>query len=196
MSETDRLARRVDQILQIARDREPSRTESVQVDEVLEDLLDEWEPRLEDSGFTLDRDVAPVSLLGDSGLLRDAFSCLLDNALKYRRRDIEDVRLWIRLAREGGRLVLEVTDNGIGIPVAKRKVVFQRFARVEGPGRGLAGGHGLGLAFVRDAIHHHRGRVEVRDGIDGGTRFVVRIPISPWQVRLKQWLNKSPRPRM
>ena len=48
--------------------------------------------------------------------------------------------------------------------------------RVEGPGRGKAGGHGLGLAFVAEATEAHRGLIECSEGIDGGARFRIRLP--------------------
>ena len=64
----------------------------------------------------------------------------------------------------------------IGVPSGKRRSIFEPFARVEGPGRGKAGGHGLGLSFVADAVRAQRGSVECTDGIEGGARFTVRLP--------------------
>jgi len=106
--------------------------------------------------------------------LRDALSNLLDNALKYRHPERAGVCM-VRLRTERRWLTVEVVDNGIGVPSDKRKAIFERFARVEGPGRGRAGGHGLGLAFVAEAARAHHGKVECREGIDGGARFLVRI---------------------
>ncbi|HNC95394.1 MAG TPA: ATP-binding protein, partial [Myxococcota bacterium] len=61
-------------------------------------------------------------------------------------------------------------------PAHMRKAIFERFRRVEGPGRGLSGGHGLGLYFVAEAARLLGGKVECREGTDGGARFLLRIP--------------------
>ncbi len=189
LNEADRLTDRVNQILKMGREQTLGAREEVDLAWLLEELADEWEPRMEGAGVLLEREIDEVSLSADPVLLRDSLACLLDNALKYRREDREDPQVWISLRREGPNAVIEVQDNGIGIPQEKRRVVFERFARVEGPGRGKAGGHGLGLAFVADAVRAHRGRVEIKDGVDGGVRFVVRIPITPWRERPVAWLR-------
>ena len=56
-----------------------------------------------------------------------------------------------------------------------RRRIFERFTRIEGAGRGKAGGYGLGLAFVAEAAAAHHGLVECLDGFDGGARFRIRI---------------------
>jgi light-regulated signal transduction histidine kinase (bacteriophytochrome) len=53
--------------------------------------------------------------------------------------------------------------------------IARRLASLDLISRGRAGGHGLGLAFVADAVRAHHGKVECREGIDGGARFLVRI---------------------
>lgn len=190
LNEADRLTDRVNQILETSQARALGQPEPVDLEYLLEELADEWEPRFENAEVLLERDIQPVEVEGDAQLLRDAMACLLDNALKYRDEERGDSRVWLSLRRENQRAVIEVIDNGIGVPPEKRKVIFERFARVEGPGRGKAGGHGLGLSFVADAVASHRGRVEARDGVDGGIRFVLRIPISPFKSRLDEWLQR------
>lgn len=177
ISEADRLTQRIEEILAVGRAARPAAPAAYDFATMLREVLDEWEPRLNDAGMTMVRDLqATLTVQGDRGLMRDAVTCLLDNALKYRRTDRPDPRVWVSLRSEPGELQLAVTDNGIGVPAAKRKVVFERFTRVEGPGRGRAGGHGLGLAFVAEAVNAQRGRVECREGVEGGARFVVRLP--------------------
>jgi len=194
LEESDRLTARVDQILQVAREREPAAPEWIALDALMEALLEEWGPRMNDAGVLLEEDIASLSALGDPVLIRDALACLLDNALKYRRPDRDDPCVWVGLRRDGPWAVFTVADNGMGVPLAKRAVIFERYARVEGPGRGKTGGHGLGLAFVADAVAEHRGRVDCTSGPDGGARFTVRIPITHWKTRLSGWLQRLRRP--
>ena len=190
LNEADRLTDRVNQILETSQARELGQPEEVDLEYLLEELADEWEPRFENADVLLEREIEPVTISGDGQLLRDALACLLDNALKYRDEERADSRVWLKLRRENQRAVIEVIDNGIGVPPEKRRVIFERFARVEGPGRGKAGGHGLGLSFVADAVASHRGKVEARDGVDGGIRFVLRIPICPSRGRLEGLLRR------
>lgn len=177
VEETDRLTERVDEVLAVARERTIPSPEPFDPEEVLYEAVDEWGPRLSDAGVQLLADVGSTDpVAGDAKAMRDAIACLLDNALKYRREDRADARVWIALRQEGRVVVLDVADNGIGVPKAMRKRIFDRFVRVEGPNRGKAGGHGLGLHQVREIATAHKGTVTCTDGVDGGARFVLRLP--------------------
>jgi signal transduction histidine kinase len=85
----------------------------------------------------------------------------------------------VRTQEVGSWCILEVADNGLGVPARLRKKVFERFMRVEGPGRGKTGGHGLGLSFVAETAEAHGGKVECLDGIDGGARFRLKLKSRP-----------------
>ncbi|MEC7240196.1 MAG: HAMP domain-containing sensor histidine kinase [Myxococcota bacterium] len=181
VTESERLTQRVDEILQSAKRPTVGEKQSIELQDMLLDLVEEWEPRFEDAGLILDSELGPCDpLFGEPEALRDAFSNLLDNALKYHRPEITEPQATIRLFQEGRTACVEVMDNGLGVPAEKRKVIFERFSRVEGPGRGKAGGHGLGLSFAKEAILLHRGTIICKEGLDGGGAcFTVRIPIAP-----------------
>lgn len=175
--EADRLAQRVDEILAVARERKLPTPEPFDPEEPVLEAIDSWGPRLEQAGVTLHADLHPTDrVVGDGAAFRDAIGCLLDNALKYRREDRPNAQVWLTMMQEEGEIVVDVCDNGIGVPKPMRKQIFERFVRVEGPNRGKAGGHGLGLAQVKETVEAMSGRVECNDGIDGGARFVLRVP--------------------
>lgn len=177
LTESDKLTARIDEILSVARTRTPARPQHYDIEELLDGALDEWEPRFEDAGVELIRDVEPVGeAFGDPALMRDAMVCLLDNAIKYKRTD-RPSRVEVKLSRQKDEAELSVSDNGIGVPKSKREAIFQPFVRVEGPDRGLSGGHGLGLSFVNDAVDSQKGSVRCEEGIAGGARFVLRLPL-------------------
>lgn len=111
---------------------------------------------------------------GKVSTLRDAVSNLLDNALKYRRED-RPLTVKVRAKVSGRHVLIEVEDNGLGVPAAMRTQIFEKFRRVEGPGRGMAGGHGLGLSFVSEAARVHGGTIECKESRMGGSTFVMRI---------------------
>ena len=176
IDESDRLTERVNQILHSVRTAQLPRKEPFDPEEAVLEAIDIWGPRLHEASVTLRADLhATPMVLGDSESVRDAVGCLLDNALKYRREEAEST-VELRLEAEGRWVTIVVIDNGIGVPAELRKEIFERFVRVEGPHRGLAGGHGLGLAQVRSVARGHGGRVVCTEGTDGGACFTLRLP--------------------
>jgi signal transduction histidine kinase len=175
--ESDRLTTRVDEILAVARERRIPDPEPFDPEEAALEAIDLWGPRLEQSGVRLEADLhATDAVLGDSAAIRDALGCLLDNALKYRQENAAPPRVWLHLLQEENFVIFEVIDNGIGVPHDLRTAIFERFVRVEGPNRGRAGGHGLGLAQVAEIARSHSGSVECTDGVGGGSRFRMKLP--------------------
>ncbi|MBW3646990.1 MAG: HAMP domain-containing histidine kinase [Actinobacteria bacterium] len=97
---------------------------------------------------------------------------LIDNAAKHGGGVVR-----IGLSVEGGALTLEVDDEGPGVPVEERELVFDRFARGRtASARGGSEGTGLGLALVLQHVQAHRGTVLVTDRPGGGARFRVTLP--------------------
>jgi signal transduction histidine kinase len=177
LQEADRLTQRIDEVLALTRERRVPDPRPVDIEEALLDAVEPWEPRYQAANLTLEVDLAPTSpVLGDAQALRDAVSCLLDNALKYRRPDGERGQVALRARQAGRRVQIVVEDDGLGVPVEMREAIFQRFVRVEGPNRGLAGGHGLGLAQVAEIVEQHRGTVRCEASAWGGARFVLDLP--------------------
>ncbi len=178
IDEADRLTLRIDEVLAVARKRELPKPEPFDPEEIVLESIDQWGPRLEAGGVRLEADLeATDTLIGDRFAARDAVNCLLDNALKYHDPKREDSKVWIRLYQEKQWVMVSVSDNGIGVPAAMRKQVFERFVRVEGPNRGVAGGHGLGLAQVAEILKAHNGRVRCVEGPAGGAEFVLSFPV-------------------
>lgn len=176
IKETDRLHMRVDEVLRVATRPLEEEVQRADPGVIITEITDRWRPLFEQQKVALHVEIEPIGPIAVKvGLLRDALYNLVDNALKY-RNPARACEVWVRVKGERRWVSFEVEDNGLGVPPDMRKAIFQRFRRVEGPGRGTAGGHGLGLAFVADAARSLRGKVECRDGVDGGARFIFRIP--------------------
>jgi signal transduction histidine kinase len=106
--------------------------------------------------------------MGSEDALRLLANNLVDNAIRYAPAG---GRIEVRTYRHGGDAVLEVADDGPGIPAEERARVFDRFYRVAGTD---APGSGLGLAIVRQVVDLHHGRIELADGL-GGRGLTARV---------------------
>ena len=118
----------------------------------------------------LEADDAPIWIEGDGTMLREMVVNLLDNALRY--TPVQGT-VTVRIHRDGEEVVLQIEDNGPGIPEQERAQVFERFYRVIGT---LAEGSGLGLAIVRDVMDGAGGSVALDDAPGGGLLVTVRLP--------------------
>ena len=97
---------------------------------------------------------------------------LIENALVHTR---PGTQVTVRVGEAAGSAILEVEDQGPGIPAEARERIFDRFVRGAGE---AGGGSGLGLAIVRAVALRHAGSVDVGEGITGGARFTVRLPVA------------------
>ncbi len=113
---------------------------------------------------------APVPAAGDPARLERALANLVDNALRHGRSEVA-----VRASAEDGWAVLEVTDDGPGIPDADRDRVFERFVRLDADRSRAGGGTGLGLAIAREIARAHGGDVRALPAPAGGARLVLRI---------------------
>lgn len=101
---------------------------------------------------------------------------LLINAYKYTG---EDKQISVRAFDQGSEVVLEVEDNGIGIPSKDRQRVFEPFFRTDDRLRANSSGAGLGLAISKALILAHGGTIEAHSREGQGTRMTVRLPMTP-----------------
>jgi two-component system, OmpR family, sensor histidine kinase TctE len=111
-------------------------------------------PESEETGF-----VKPANAM----LLREALSNLIDNAVRYAGRGAS-VTLRVRLESE--KVILEVEDNGAGVPDVERAHIFERFYRASDK----PGGAGLGLAIVQEIAHRHGGQAQAHAVVPHGLR--------------------------
>ena len=122
------------------------------------------------AGVRVDMD-GPLEVAGSRGQLARVLANLLDNAARHARSAVV-----VTTRREGGSAVLQVSDDGDGVPVADRERIFERFVRLDEARSRDDGGAGLGLAIARDVAERHGGSLTVGDGPAGGALFELRLP--------------------
>jgi signal transduction histidine kinase len=98
---------------------------------------------------------------------------LLDNAVKY-SPDGGEVR--IRLEQESGGCLIEVSDEGLGIPSAEQEKIFEKFYRLDPQQTKGVGGSGLGLYICRELVERMEGKLSVDSQPGVGSRFTVALP--------------------
>ena len=116
-----------------------------------------------------------VEVFGDRQHLSQLVDNLLDNAIKYTP---EKGKIQVRLRAEGGEMVLEVEDSGIGISPQYQQRVFERFYRVDKARSQSLGGTGLGLSIVKNIAERHGGNVSVNSQLGVGSVFTFRMPLA------------------
>jgi two-component system, OmpR family, sensor kinase len=124
----------------------------------------------------------PLAVDGNPDELHRMVLNLLDNAVRHTPAGS---RIELRLRAAGNDAVVEVADDGPGIPPEVREQIFDRFVRSEGPADTAArGGSGLGLAIVRAVATSHGGSVEAGASESGGALFRIRLPLAKSQTRI------------
>jgi len=175
----DRLEYTVAQVIAAARaedsDRSRSALQPVEIQTLLSEHIEELRERhaLGEDAVCLDWTRA-LRVRGDAAELGLVFRNLLENAVKYSE---EPVKIRVGIVEPGdGRIQVEISDQGIGIPKQELRRIFQRFYRAGRDVRRQVSGLGLGLFVVRTLLRKHGGRVvALSEGAGRGSRFVVTL---------------------
>jgi heavy metal sensor kinase len=175
--EVDRMGRMVDQMLVLARaDAGALRAVPANVDvaDLLHETAARWLPAGRPRRVHLEVD-APESgtVTADPDLIRRVIDNLVDNAIRHSPAGGE-----VRLTAEhrDSAWVVEVRDQGVGVPEPARGFLFQRFARPDAARGRDSGGAGLGLALSRAIAESHGGTLELADAAGAGAVFRLRLP--------------------
>jgi signal transduction histidine kinase len=124
----------------------------------------------------LDVGPGPAIVVGDRARLLRVFGNLVDNAVKYSPAGGE---IWIRLTRHGRHIVVDVADQGLGIPAVAMDRLFTRFGRVVTRENEEIEGTGLGLYLCREMVRRLGGDVTASSTEGQGSTFTVTIPAQP-----------------
>ncbi len=178
-SETERITRLVEDLLLLARldSGRPLEREPVDLSRLAVDAVSDAHVAGPDHQWELDLPEEPVVVTGDAARLQQVLTNLLANARVH--TGVGTV-VTTRLSTEPAHTVLQVIDNGPGIPAALQTEVFERFARGDSSRSRKGGSTGLGLAIVSAVVRAHNGTIAVSSS-PGHTEFTVRLPPNGWQ---------------
>lgn len=143
-------------------------------EDVLQPLFMTMEPDIESHGMHLDNQIGPMTIRGDTNMIREVFENLVSNAIKY--------------GRKGGVITLTSTpldrfvqfvvrDDGEGIPPDKIGALFAKFSRLDTQATHRQKGTGLGLFITRTIVEAHGGHIEVESVQNQWTEFRFTLPV-------------------
>ncbi len=180
LQQADRMSGLVDDVLESSRlvaRKKRLVLEPVRLDAFFQPYFDEVRTRLDHQGLELvSRIATAATVLATEDALRRLMDNLIENAARFSRAGGE-VRSTVSSA--GGRAVIEVEDDGVGIPKTELGKIFDRFYQVSHPGDGRRKGTGLGLSIVSGLVREMGGTVHAfsQEGRPG-TRFQIELPIA------------------
>jgi two-component system OmpR family sensor kinase len=168
-SDLDQMEAMISATLSFVRDAtQPAQRTKLELSSVLESLVDE----MAETGSEVEMQRSDkVVIEGDPVALKRMYSNLLENAMKYGKQ------ARVRVFKDAGNAIVEIDDDGPGVPHADLERVFEPFYRREPSRNRDTGGIGLGLAVVRTVARAHGGDAELENRAGGGLTARVRLPI-------------------
>lgn len=147
----------------------------VDVDFLVEDRINSFKPILESQSFHFNYSKTGnhFKTNGNEEQLSLVIFNLLDNAIKYSK---EKKAIELKLQEKEGAIILEVSDQGIGIPEAYQKEIFEKFIRVPQEDIHDVKGYGLGLAQVSEIVKMHQGKISLKSQVGKGSTFTIQLP--------------------
>jgi heavy metal sensor kinase len=184
-SESVRMTGLIDSLLMLARVDAGNETlcfESIDANQLVRQIGEKWKTsmRLALLDFGVEPAPGPLFVHADSNSLQRLLTILLDNAVRYTP---PGGSVHLRVAREDSRVIVSVSDTGIGIAPEHHTRVFDRFYRVDRRRGALSGGSGLGLALAKWIAEKHGTSLSLESAIGKGTSFCFVIPeaVAPLQ---------------
>lgn len=167
------VARLVDDLLAYAHvERLELRLQPVDLRTLVRDCIEEQRDEISRLKAEVSTDVEPLSVNIDNAAMLQALRNLLQNALKFSAQAAPP-RISIEARREGGNVLICVSDNGIGFDMQYHDKIFALFQRLHGPDR--YAGTGIGLAIARKAVERMDGRMWARSAPGNGAAFFIEL---------------------
>lgn len=147
--------------------------EHIDLEDLFRDILIDRNDLIKSRHASLDIDLQVNTMVGQYGLIKQLFSNLIGNAIKF-VDESKYPKVVVKSREKANEIVFEVIDNGIGIKPIHRNRIFQIFERLHAESEFK--GSGIGLSISKKIVDLHKGTIEVKDSELGGSCFVVNIP--------------------
>ena len=177
IEQADQTTRLVDDLLFIARADagEPRlKIRPTSIGKLLETACADFSARAEQNEISIEQDLVDDNavVMGDAGRLRQVFSILIDNALRY---STQNGTVSVSLYRNEKEIIVKIQDTGIGLTKEEARQAFQRFFR-GGKAQGHARGTGLGLPVAKAIVEAHKGSITLEGKPGEGALATIILP--------------------
>jgi two-component system phosphate regulon sensor histidine kinase PhoR len=191
---TAKLERLIEEMLELARletKEIPLHLERIDLERLIRRIEQLFSGKIRARGQIFEAKVAEgTSLVGDEDRLEQALANLVDNAVKFTPRE---GKITVTAAEDTDRVLIAVSDTGIGIAEENLPRIFERFYRVDKSRSREAGGAGLGLSIVKHVIQAHQGEIAVASAPGRGSTFTMSLPKQGPEIHGDQSLFDSAR---
>ncbi len=181
LRQTNRLQTLIDQLFELvsleARDTEVS-FEQFSILELVYDVTNKFALKAENNNIHLsvEKHAQDTQVIADIGLIERVLDNLIDNALQYTPAE-RSIWLDVQVCADN-KICVSVVDEGKGISVQQKPLIFDQFHRADNPQRSSTGHAGLGLAIVKKIIELHKQKVWVESEVGKGSRFSFTLPVA------------------
>jgi len=178
VDETNRLNSLVNDLLDVSLLENGQRTPAPRVFDLTETLkttVAQYRELTEHEGYRFEFEPQDeIFVMADEGMILQAFTNLLNNAMTYTG---DDKTVHIETILQNNSVAVEITDTGSGIEPDKLPLIWERYYKVDDTHKRAAKGTGLGLSIVRNIITAHSGRYGVRSTVEKGSTFWFELPL-------------------
>jgi two-component system phosphate regulon sensor histidine kinase PhoR len=181
-SETKRLRFQVDKVLQMSmfenKNTASFKMKELDANDLVSGIVNTFNVKVEQNGGTIKSalDAERSLVVVDEMHFTNVVFNLMDNAMKYKRSEVP-LSLEVRTWNAGGKFVLAIKDNGMGIRKENLKKIFDKFYRVQTGNVHDVKGFGLGLAYVKQVVEALNGSIRAESEPGVGTEFVIVLPL-------------------
>lgn len=174
-TESDRLTQMVEDLLDFSRfisGRIILQKEEFDIVQTMDMIRKQWSPRAKTNNinFVVDIDKEPIYIIGDENRIKQVLINLLDNAFKFTN---ENGIVRLSAVKEVNQLVIDVEDNGIGIPEEDLPNIVEKFYK----GKHSKSHSGIGLSICDEIVKLHGGKITIDSEVDKGTMIKVFLPL-------------------
>lgn len=175
--ESDRLSRLCGDLLQLSTleyEHFQLTPESFSLDEQLRKIVIALEPQWSAKNVNIELELSSISIVADEDRLSQIWSNLLSNSIKFTG---ENGWITITAIEKGEQVLVEIEDNGVGMPEEEIRNIFKPFYKVDKAREREMGGSGIGLSIVKRVVDLHQGNIEVASALGKGTKVSVQLPL-------------------